>query len=419
MAGVPDSDRDPLRPAEFAALMAPLGPFGAAPRLAAGVSGGPHSLALALLANDWARARGGSLLALVVDHGLRPESGVEAEGVVALLAGQGIPARLLRLGLAAGPRLQERARAGRHAALLEACREEGIPWLLLGHHRGDQAETLLFRALRGSGETGLAAMAPVRAEPAALVLRPLLAVPAARLEAVLAEAGLNPVRDPSNADPRFARIRLRQALADPGGTGPAVAALAEASAGFGRRRARFASALADRLAAAARLYPEGFAEIDPAALGDDRVADAALAALLRIVGGAPFAPPEAEVAALRRRGMGTLSGAWLRPTARGWRLLREPGAVAPPVPARRGAIWDNRFRLTGEGAPDCTLGALGAEAGAVRSADRAMPATIRASLPAIRRDGALVAVPSLLYPDAATCVPFALVFSPAAGPATG
>ncbi|MBR0678837.1 tRNA lysidine(34) synthetase TilS, partial [Roseomonas alkaliterrae] len=54
--------------------MAPLGPFGPAPRIAAGVSGGPHSLALALLAAGWARARGGDLLALIAEHGLRPES---------------------------------------------------------------------------------------------------------------------------------------------------------------------------------------------------------------------------------------------------------------------------------------------------------------------------------------------------------
>ncbi|MBR0674538.1 ATP-binding protein, partial [Neoroseomonas soli] len=90
--------------------MAPLGPFGPSPRIAAGVSGGPHSLALALLAAEWARARGGDLLALVADHGLRPESGAEAEGVAALLAARGIAARVLRLGLAGGPGLQERAR---------------------------------------------------------------------------------------------------------------------------------------------------------------------------------------------------------------------------------------------------------------------------------------------------------------------
>src|SRR5690606_10395568 len=151
----------PLEASEFADLMAPLGPFGPEPRLAAGVSGGPHSLALALLADAWARARGGSLLALVADHGLRPGSGEEASTAATMLASRGIRSRILPLGLGPGPRLQERARTARFEALLEACREEGRPWLLLGHHRGDQAETVLFRALRGSGPDGLAGMSAV------------------------------------------------------------------------------------------------------------------------------------------------------------------------------------------------------------------------------------------------------------------
>src|SRR5690349_7318360 len=241
----------PIGEAEFAALMALLGPFGPAPRIAAGVSGGPHSLALALLAQAWVRAQGGSVLALVVDHGLRPDSAAEAEGVAAMLAARGIAARVLPLGLPPGPGLQERARAGRQAALLAACRDEGTPWLLLGHHWADQAETLLFRALRGSGAGGLAAMAPLRAAPDALLLRPLLGLPPARLEAVVAAAGLAPVRDPSNADARFARTALRQALADPEGTGEATAALAMAAAAFARRRDRMDAAVASRLALAA------------------------------------------------------------------------------------------------------------------------------------------------------------------------
>ena len=102
--------------------MGRLGPFGAKPRIAAGVSGGPHSLALALLADRWARARGGSLLALVADHGLRAESGAEARHVAGTLAGQGIPARILALRLPNGPRLQERARTARLAALADAHR---------------------------------------------------------------------------------------------------------------------------------------------------------------------------------------------------------------------------------------------------------------------------------------------------------
>jgi tRNA(Ile)-lysidine synthase len=408
---------EPVSPAEFAALMAPLGPFGPSPRIAAGVSGGPDSLALALLADGWARTRGGALLALVVDHGLRPESAAEAARVVALLAGRGIAARLLALGLAGGPGLQDRARAARRAALLAACAEAGVPWLLLGHQRSDQAETLLFRALRGSGAAGLAAMATVRAAPEALVLRPLLDVPPARLEAVVAAAGLAPVRDPSNADPRFARTRLRRSLADPGGTGPATAALAEAAGAFARRRDRLAEAVCARLAACAVLRLAGFAELDPAALGEDWVADAALAALLRAVAGAAFAPPAGAVAALRRRGAGTLGGAWLLPGPHGWRLAREPAAVAPPVPAVAGAVWDGRFRLAGPGEAGCWIGALGATAAArLRGLAPHLPAAILATLPAVRRDGVLEAVPGLDYLAQDRRAGFDIAFAPVGDP---
>jgi tRNA(Ile)-lysidine synthase len=407
-----------LDAAGFDALLAPLGPFGAAPRLAAGVSGGPHSLALALLAAEWARRRGGDLLALVADHGLRPESGREAEGVLRTLARRGIEGRLLQLGLPGGPGLQERARAARLAAMLRACAEAGRPWLLLGHHRADQAETVLFRALRGSGPAGLSAMAPARAEAAALVLRPLLGVPPARLEAAVAAAGLRPVRDPTNADARFARAGLRQTLADPTGTGAAVSALADAASAFGRRRAVAEASVASRLAAAVRLHPEGHAEIHPGMLGTDAVADAALAALLRAVGGAERPPSVAAARRLRQRGGGTLAGAWVRPGGAGrWRVLREPGAVGPAVPARPGAIWDGRFRLTGAGDPDCVVGALGMQTPTtVRRLARGLPATVLATFPAVRHHAKLVAVPALLYPDRETCARFALVFAPVGGP---
>ncbi|GAV36242.1 tRNA(Ile)-lysidine synthase [Roseomonas sp. TAS13] len=203
---------EPVGEEEFAALMAPLGPFAPSPRLAVGVSGGPDSLATFLLAHRWAMARGGSALALVADHGLRPDSAAEAEAVAGRLQARGHEVRILSLGLPSGPALHERARRARLAALEAAASEAGAPWLLLGHHRRDQAETLLFRLLRGSGETGLAAMAPARALPNVMVLRPLLDMPVARLEATVAGAGLEPVRDPSNGDPRFARARLRAAL---------------------------------------------------------------------------------------------------------------------------------------------------------------------------------------------------------------
>lgn len=367
---------------EFAALMEPLGPFGAAPFLAVGVSGGPHSLALALLAQDWARARGGRLLCLIADHGLRPDSGAEAEGVAALLAGLGLEARVLRLGLAPGAAMQARARLARRAALMAAAAQAGAPWLLLGHHRADQAETIVFRALRGSGPAGLAGMAPVTVLPEGLVLRPLLDMPPARLEALLAARGVPPVRDPSNENRRFARVRLRQALADPGGTGPGVAALAEAAAAFARRGARGRAAFAARLLAAARLHPFGAVRIEPDALGRDGAAEAVLAALVRLVSGQEHPPPREGVARLLAEGRGTLHGAlWAGP----W-LMREPAALAAPVPAEAGAWWDGRWRL-GDGVRGAHLGALGEAALASRGEAAGLPLALLRGLPALHRPG--------------------------------
>ncbi|MEO3475655.1 tRNA lysidine(34) synthetase TilS [Roseomonas sp. CAU 1739] len=400
--------------------MRPLGPFGPTPRLAIGVSGGPHSLALALLAERWARRRGGDVLALVADHGLRAESATEAAHVAGLLAGRGIAAQVLRLGLAPGPSMQERARGARLAALAGAAAAAGRPWLLLGHHRGDQAETLLFRALRGSGPAGLAAMAPVRDAGAALLLRPLLGVPPAALEAVLAEAGITPIRDPSNDDPRFARVRLRQALADPGGTGPGIAALAEAAATFAARRGRATAALAARLAMAAEIRPEGFARLHPGALGRDAVAVEALGRLAGLIGGAAFVPSRSAAAALLAAGGGTLAGAWLRPAAGGtWLLARDPGAVGGPVEAHAGASWDGRFRLVGPGRAGWRLGALGDGAAALRYRC-GLPAAVLRALPAIRDpNGTLAAVPAMDYPSPSACAPFVVVFAPAMTGATG
>jgi tRNA(Ile)-lysidine synthase len=390
--------------------MAPLGPFGPSPKLALGVSGGPHSLAMALLARDWAASRGGSAFALVADHGLRPGSDAEADGVAAQLADLGIPARILSLNLHPGPALHERAREARLSALMAAAGEGGAPWLLLGHHRGDQAETLAFRLLRGSGEAGLAAMAPARATPLVLLLRPLLDVPAARLEALLKAAGLHPLRDPSNDDPRFARARLRAALADSGATGPGTAALAEAAQLFSRRRAAQEAAVAERLAACAVFHPEGWARLDRVALGADHVAEQALAASLRAVAGARHRPARDAVADLLARGGGTLGGAaW-----RGTLLCREPAACAPRVPAVEGTLWDGRWLLGSMVEKGLTVGALGREARNLPGEARlGLPAAVLAGLPALWRDGVLVAVPPLGWPAAGS---WQMVLEPAGGP---
>ena len=398
---------------EFAVLMAGLAPFEPAPRLAAAVSGGADSMALAVLADAWSLERGGSLLALVVDHALRPESGAEAALTIDRLAARCIPARLLRLtDLPHGPGLAERARAARYTALTAACAEAGIPHLLLGHHAADQAETVLMRRQSGSGPAGLAAM-PAIAELAALrLLRPLLGIPPGRLRATLRAADLAWVEDPSNRDQRALRPRLRAALNDPAGTGPEIAALCRAAQAAGEARAGRDAAVAAALAARAAIHPEGFAILSPGPIEPE-----ALAALLQAIAGAPFPPPARAVARLAAAPRpATLAGVRLLPAGRlgeGLLVVREAAALGPPVAARPGAVWDGRFRLSAgaDPPPGATIGAAGPDAGRLRQRP-GLPTAVLQTLPAVRCGNLLVAVPHMRYPDRKACAAVPISFIP-------
>jgi tRNA(Ile)-lysidine synthase len=397
--------------------MASLGPFEAMPRLAAGVSGGADSMALALLADAWARALGGSLLALIVDHGLREASAMEAAESAARLMRRGIPARVLTIsGLARGPALAERARATRRRVLTEACAADGILHLLLGHHALDQAETVLIRTLGGSGPAGLAGIASLVETPSVRILRPLLGVPPEQLRATLTAAGMEWIEDPSNVDTTALRPRLRLARRDRGGHGSATAALAAATAA--RQRAEVDRKAAWDLAGRAEMHPEGYCLLSDGLPGvDPRIDPRALAALLQAISGAPFPPPTASVASLAAQPRpATLAGVRLMAAGRlgpGLLVLREAAAMALPVAAVPGAVWDGRFRLQADALVPTggVLGALGADAARLRHASP-LPAAVLRTLPAVRLDGMLFAVPHLMYPDTQSCERIPLVFSP-------
>ena len=399
--------------------MATLGPFEPAPRLAAGVSGGADSVALALLADAWARERGGELLALVVDHGLRTGSGEEAAETARRLAAQCIAVQVLTIqGLARGAALAERARTARFRALVETCAQAGVLHLLLGHHTGDQAETLMIRALGGSGLRGLAGIAVLVETARVRILRPLLAMGPARLRATVTAAGMAWVEDPSNVDPSALRPRLRLLRRDSGGIGSATAALVAAAAECSRRRADEDRSIAASLADRASLRAEGFCVLAHAAPGCDPGIDAcALAAVLQAIAGAPFPPPTRSTAALAAAPRpATLAGVRLLPAGRlgpGLLMVREAAAMAPPVPARPGAVWDNRFRLGAATRvpPAAMLGALGADAARLRRIS-SLPSAVLQTLPAVRLHDALLAVPHLRYPDVSVCANIPLVFSP-------
>jgi len=177
--------------------MASFAPFETLPQLAVAVSGGPDSLALVHLADLWARRRGGSAVALIVDHRLRPESGREAHRVAGWMAAAGISRRILRAGEPLPEaNIQDWARDARYALLSAACRRAGILHLLTAHHRDDQAETLLLRLGRGSGLDGLSAMAPVVELTDCRLLRPFLPVAKSELIGWLRSKGLEWIDDP-------------------------------------------------------------------------------------------------------------------------------------------------------------------------------------------------------------------------------
>jgi tRNA(Ile)-lysidine synthase len=204
-------------PAQVERFRRDLDSLGVPPgRVAVAVSGGPDSLALLLLATA---ARSGEIAAATVDHGLRPESGAEAEHVAAICADLGCPHRILTVAVPAGGEgLQGEARRERYRALAGWMAQAGLSSLLTAHHADDQAETLLMRLLRGSGVAGLAgvrARLPLPgAEGGSLLFRPLLGWRREELATIVREAGLDAIDDPSNANEAFDRVRIRRRLAE-------------------------------------------------------------------------------------------------------------------------------------------------------------------------------------------------------------
>ncbi|MDX9708253.1 MAG: tRNA lysidine(34) synthetase TilS [Trichloromonas sp.] len=182
-------------------------------RVLTAVSGGADSVALLVLLQRNAEALGIEVAAAHLDHRMRPESGEDAEFVRRLCLDLDIP---LHIGTRDVPKLSQAWREGLEASARRARREflvataaaRGCVKVALGHHRGDQAETLLHRLLRGSGSSGLSAMQPWSPP----FIRPLLPFAREQLREFLAEQGCPFIDDASNRDPRFTRNRIRHQL---------------------------------------------------------------------------------------------------------------------------------------------------------------------------------------------------------------
>jgi tRNA(Ile)-lysidine synthase len=403
----------PVDDAEFAARINEIARFEAAPLVAVAVSGGPDSLALTLLADRWARDRGGRVCALSVDHRLRPESSAELERLALWLRARAIDHRILVWhGEKPASRIQEAARAVRYRLLAEWCRGAGCLHLLIGHHREDQVETHRLRQTAQSGPDGLAAMSAVREIDGCRILRPLLGIAKARLIATLAQRGQRYIEDPSNLNPAFARARLRAA--------PLNAPVADDESALrplGCDRVQREAIRNRVLARAVALHPAGFALIEPRVLctAPIEIAEQALSALVFALSGSAYPPRRRSVARL----LWALDGSADAGHADGgvlggmrfvsWRgrvlAMRELARASPQIAIAPGqtAFWDRRFAVIHSGS-GCvlSLGYLGPGGVAElyrRSPPRpgALPPLLYPVLPAFRDEGGLAAVPAIGY----------------------
>lgn len=169
-------------------------------------SGGTDSLALAAATAFEAPKLGLRAGAIIVDHGLQPDSAHVAATAAEQCKTLGldpVQVRAVEVGSDGGP--EAAARAARYDALRDAADELAADVVLLAHTRDDQAETVLLGLGRGSGARSLAGMAPA----VGLLRRPFLEVPRATTAAACIASGLRPWHDPHNDDPQYTRVRVR------------------------------------------------------------------------------------------------------------------------------------------------------------------------------------------------------------------
>lgn len=182
---------------------------GRARRYVVAFSGGLDSTvlldALVALRED----HGNAIMAVHVDHGLHPSSADWASHCETIAGRLGVDFAICRVAVdvASAGGQEAAARSARYAALRDFV--GAGDWLLSAHHGDDQAETLLLNLMRSSGPAGLAGIAPLRRFAAGWLVRPMLNVSRAELEAYAVARELDYVEDPSNAETRFDRNYLR------------------------------------------------------------------------------------------------------------------------------------------------------------------------------------------------------------------
>jgi tRNA(Ile)-lysidine synthase len=338
-------------------------------KIAVAVSGGSDSLALLYLTNAWMGSKG-EMAALIVDHGLRPESTLEAYEVSVQLNNDNIKHEILKWENFSTPssNIQAKARNARYHLLLNWCKNNGYDSLLVAHTLNDQIETFFMNLARGSGLDGLSGIKEKTNINGIDIIRPLLNVEKSDLQKYLICRKINWIQDPSNYNEKFTRVKIRkfidQHLMEGLGLKKNIfyKRINSTINHIARAKTYIEANIDDIISKAVKIYNEGYAEIDLEYIKNlsEELYLRLLTKTLCSIGGKVYRPRYeslynlySDIITADRKLERTLSGCKI--FIRTNNSLKKKLLVVREVPkyemlsdlkSSKPTLWDNRFEVT-------------------------------------------------------------------------
>jgi tRNA(Ile)-lysidine synthase len=379
-------------------------------------------MALALLLDEWCREKGVRLMAMTVDHALRPEAAEEATLVGRWLNSKGIEHCILtRTGDKPKAAIQAFAREARYALMTKRCHDLRIRHLFVGHQQEDQLETFVQRFAMGSSVAGLSAMSLLAERDNIYIVRPLLGDTRKELRDFLVDLEQDWIEDPSNEDPRFTRTDLGRIVRD-------ISSLPESSFSTLQKSIDRVKDADDALSHYVEkawqknvdVSPLGFERIDCQLFRGEpkEIALRVLSKAIKDVSGGQGYSRLKDIERLYSKLVAgtlddavTLMGCKIQIKSDQLLICREPGRDGLEILAipDGGEVWDNRFIVKcGEdlrdqfGRQNAEIRILGDEGWRIIKESpipkevAELPAIIRKNLPSLWLDGKLVAAPLVL-----------------------